>query len=657
MRRLLYLFSFSLCCVVVYTLTGCARMGQPDGGWYDEVPPRIVSSTPGEKAVNVTKKRVTINFNEFIKVDNPTENIVFCPPQIEQPDVKTTGKSIVIDFKDSLKTSTTYTIDFSDAIKDNNEGNPMGNYTYVFSTGSNIDTLEVSGYVLDAETLEPLAGSLVGLYSNLADSAFQKEPMLRVGRTDATGHFVIRGIAYGQYRVYSLMDSDGDYKFSQRSEQLGFNHDVIIPSSRPDTYQDTTWIDSLHIADIKRVPYTHFLPDDICLRAFLPKMTDRYLVKTERAEPNRFSVYFSYGHDSLPQIRPLNFNGHDAYIVESNARRDSITYWLRDTTLINQDTLRLEMSYLMTDTLGCLVQQTDTVELLPKISYEKRQKLMQDKIAKWEKKAEKERKKGKEYREPRPDLVILEPKISSASNMKPTQNVTLSFDTPLERFDTAMIHLYSKIDTLWYRAQFEVEPHGIMPRTYTLRAEWRPGVEYSLEVDSAAFCDIYGAVSDAKKVGIKIASEEEFSSLFVNVPAVKSDSGQVVVYLLDSSGKNVAESIVRDGTAEFYYVKPDKYFISVLVDDNMNGEWDTGDYEADLQPERVYFRPEPIECKAKWDVTTTFDVTTVPLYEQKPRSLVKAKGEAKKRTIVGKNLKRANDLGKKFDAEKVNSKF
>lgn len=98
----------------------------------------------------------------------------------------------------------------------------MGNYTYSFSTGEVIDTMEVSGYVLESENLEPIKGILVGLYADHADSAFKTKPMLRVSRTDSRGRFVIKGVAPGSYRIYALQDMDGNYMFSQKSEKLAF---------------------------------------------------------------------------------------------------------------------------------------------------------------------------------------------------------------------------------------------------------------------------------------------------------------------------------------------------------------------------------------------------------------------------------------------------
>ena len=355
-------------------IVSCARMGQPDGGWYDDTPPRVVHTDPADKGTGVKSKKVTITFDEFIKLEDATSKVVISPPQIEPADIKASGKKIVVELKDSLMDNTTYTIDFSDAISDNNEGNPMGNYTYSFSTGERIDTFEVSGNVLDATNLEPIKGILVGLYDDLSDTVFARKPFIRVSRTDSRGRFVIRGIAPGTYRVYALQDADGNYIYSQKSEMLAFSHETFNPYAKPDIRQDTVWRDTLRIDSIIRTPYTHFYPDDIVLRAFTALQTDRYLVKSERAEPNKLNFYFSYGNDSLPQLRGLNFNSDSAFVVDSNLKNDTITYWIKDTTLINTDSLTLEARYLITDSTGTLVMQTDTLEMIPKMSYEKRMK-------------------------------------------------------------------------------------------------------------------------------------------------------------------------------------------------------------------------------------------------------------------------------------------
>lgn len=632
------LWLFAVACLAVVS---CAKMGQPDGGWYDETPPRIVRTTPQDKGVNVSNRKISIYFDEYIQVDNPTEKVVISPPQIEQAEIKAAGKKIEVELKDSLKPNTTYTVDFSDAISDNNEGNPLGNYTYSFSTGDHIDTLEVSGYVLNAQDLEPIKGILVGLYSDLSDTIFTKQPMLRVSRTDSRGKFIIKGIAPGDYRIYALQDADNNYVFNQKSEQVAFNHDTITPTFRPDIRQDTLWRDSLHIDSIARVPYTHFLPDDITLRAFTEVQTDRYLIKSERAEPDHFTLFFSYGDSLMPQVRGLNFNSENAFITEVSEKRDTITYWLKDTMLVNQDTLRVELKYMATDTLGVLRLQTDTTDMLAKVPYEKRMKQKADRYEEWKKKQDRAKKRGREYETTFP-VELLEPKYHASSEPDPDQNVTIEMPSPLLRADTSCIHLYSKHDTLWYRSPFVFRPKPGRNRTYEILGEWRPGVEYSLEIDTLAFTDIYGKSTAPFKQGFKVKGEDSYASLLLDITGMADTT--LVVQLLNSSDEPVKETSTDNGTAEFFYIKPGTYYVRMFIDSNRNGEWDTGEYAADRQAETTYYYPEKIECKAKWDLTLTWNPTGRSLYLQKPLEITKQKPE-KEKTIKRRNQERASNMG------------
>ena len=626
---------------VLAMVCSCAKMGQPDGGWYDETPPAIVRTSPADQGVNIKAKKINIYFNEYIQVDNPTEKVVISPPQIEQAEIKPSGKKIEVELKDSLKPNTTYTIDFSDAISDNNENNPLGNYTFTFSTGDHIDTMQVAGYVLNAENLEPIKGILVGLYNNLSDTIFTKEPMLRVSRTDSRGHFVIKGVAPGDYRIYALQDADNNYYFNQKSEQLAFTHDIITPTFKPDIRQDTLWRDSLHIDSIARVPYTHFLPDDIVLRAFTEVQTDRYLIKSERNEPDHFTLFFSYGASLLPQIRGLNFNEHDAFITELSEKRDTITYWLRDTMLVNQDTLRMELKYMATDTLGVLRLQTDTMDILSKQPYEKRMKQKQDKYEEWKKKQERAKKRDKPYETEMP-AELLEPKYNVASEPDPDQNITIEMPAPLAKVDTSCVHLYSKYDTLWYRSPFVLRPKEGVNRTYELLGEWRPGIEYSLEIDTMAFTDIYGKTTAPFKQGFKVKTEDSYATLMFDITGMADTT--VVVQLLNTSDAMVKETSTTNGRAEFYYIKPGTYYARMYVDSNKNGKWDTGDYAADRQAETTYYYPEKIECKEKWDLTLTWNPMSRSLDRQKPLEITKQKPE-KEKTIKRRNQERASKLG------------
>ena len=639
---------FYICCIAL-AIVSCARMGQPDGGWYDDDPPKVIGCTPEDQATKVTTKKITILFDEYIKLTDATNKVIVSPPQLEVPDIKAAGKKIVVELQDSLMPNTTYTIDFSDAISDNNENNPMGNYTYSFSTGEQIDTFEVSGYVLDASNLEPIKGIMVGLYNDLADSAFQTKPLLRVSRTDGSGHFVVKGVAPGTYRAYALQDADGDFRFSQKSEMIGFNHQTIVPSSKPDVRTDTIWRDSLRIDALIQVPYTHFLPDDVALLAFTQEQTDRFLVKTERVEANKFSMYFSYGHSELPVIKGLNFNSDSAFVVEPSAKRDTIHYWIRDTALVNQDTLRMEITYQMTDSLGALVNQTDTLDGLAKVPFEKRKKELAKELEKWQKDLEKKRKRGMEVLDTIMPVKPLEPKYDAPSSMDPDKVVSVEMPTPLQHCDTAAVHLYSMIDSVWYESSCRMVPVPNMIRKYKILADWRPGIEYSLEVDSAAFIDIYGKASNAFKQGIKVKTEDEYSTLKLNISGVEDSA--MVVQLLNGSDKVVKQVKVKNHVAQFNYVKPDKYYISAFIDSNGNGVWDTGDYVEDRQAEAVYYYPREIECKAKWDVTQSWNVIATPVFKQKPAKITKQKPEAAKK-LKNRNAERARQLGIEYLKDK-----
>ena len=644
MKKLLYIFCIA--CVVV----GCARMGQPDGGWYDDDPPVVIGSDPADQSTNVKAKKISIYFDEFIKLEDATSKVTVSPPQLEMPEINATGKKIVVELQDSLKENTTYTIDFSDAISDNNEGNPLGNYTYSFSTGDQIDTLEVSGYVLDASNLEPVKGIKVGLYNDLADSAFKTKPMLRVSQTDSRGHFVIKGVAPGTYRAYALNDVDGDFRFSQKAEMVGFNHDTFEPTFKPDTRTDTIWRDSLHIDALKKVPYTHFLPDDITLLAFTQLQTDRFLLKTERNEPEKFSMFFSYGHPELPVIKGLNFDADSAFVVETGEKQDTIHYWLRDTTLINQDTLRMEISYMITDTLGNLVSHTDTLEALAKVPYEKRMKEKAKAFEKWQKEQEKKKKHDEKYDSIYP-VEVLKPNYQVPSSMDPDKKIEIEMPIPLQRCDTAGVHLYSMIDSVWYEAPFTFRPVEYQLRKYEIIAEWRPNIEYSLEIDSAAFEDIHGLVSGSFKQGIKVKSLDEYSTLTLNISGI-ADSLPLRVQLLNNSGGKVKEVVAHKNVVRFDYVTPGKYYVSAFVDANNNGLWDTGNYNEDLQAEAVYYYSRMIECKEKWDVTQSWDLTSVPRFRQKPQEIVKQKPEAQKKQ-QNRNAQRASDLGITYTKNKT----
>ena len=620
----------------------CASMGTPDGGPYDEMPPKFLGSSPKLHAVNVKSTKFELEFDEFIKLEKASEKVVVSPPQLEQPEIKVMGKKVVGELLDTLKDGVTYTIDFSDAIVDNNEGNPMGHFTYSFSTGSSIDTMEVSGTVLNAADLEPIKGIQVGLHKNLNDSAFTKLPFDRVSRTDSRGHFSIRGVAPGKYRIYALMDGNQNYLFDSKTEAIAFSDSIIIPSMMPATRQDTIWKDTLTIDTIKTIGYTRFMPDDIILRVFKEENTRQYFSRGQRDKENHFILKFSAKADTLPTLTGLNFDATDAFIVEPNAGNDSICYWIKDSLVYQMDTLQLKMDYLYTDSLNQLVPKTDTIYLANKLTRAQKEKLAKKEAEEKEKERKKKERKGEKVRpEPTPFLNM---KVDAPSTFDINKNIVLSFEEPVVRMDTSAIHVNVKVDTLWVKTPFLLVADSVVPRQYEILASWEPEKEYQLQIDSAAITGLYGLQTNKVEQTLKVKKLDEYGTLLLNLPGVEQTC---IVELLDSSGKVLRQQAVTpEGTADFYYLAPNtKYYIRMFDDRNGNKVWDTGVFETGIQPEEVYYFPKVWEMKANFEFEETWDVHAVPIDKQKLDEIKKQKPEETKK-VQNKNLERAKRLGR-----------
>ena len=625
--------------IVVYS---CASMGNPDGGPYDEEPPKFVRSTPKPFAINSKEKKVTIEFDEFIKLEKAAEKVVVSPPQLEQPEVKASGRKVVVGLVDSLRPNTTYTIDFADAIVDNNEGNPLGNYAFTFSTGTTIDTMEVSGTVLSASDLEPVKNIQVGLHSDLSDSAFMKKPFDRVSRTDSRGHFSIRGIAPGKYRIYALMDGNQNYLFDSKTEMIAFSDSIIIPAMEDAMRQDTIWKDSLTIDTIKSVGYTRFLPDDIILRAFKEENDRQYLTRSERDKENHFVLTFSARADTLPTLKGLNFDERDAFIIEKTDRNDSICYWIKDSLIYQMDTLEIQMDYLATDTLDRLVPQTDTLFLANKLTRAEREKLEAKAAEEKEKERKKKEKKGEKI-EPEPTK-FLTLNVDAPSAFDLDRNVYLSFDEPVASIDTAAIHMEIKKDSLWEEIPFLFVSDSVLPRKYEILAEWEPEKEYQLSIDSMAFKGVYGLHTNKVKQTMKVKKLDEYGTILLNITGADSTA---VVELLDGSGKVLRQQrITPQNTADFYYLNPGtKFYIRLFNDRNGNGVWDTGKCSEHLQPEEVYYFPKVWEMKANFEFEENWNINAVPVEKQKLDEIKKQKPEETKK-IQDRNKERARKLGR-----------
>lgn len=626
---------------VLLLAAACANPGSgPDGGPYDETPPRIVDMNPPLGRTGTQAKKVTITFDELIAVENPGEKVTISPPQINVPDIRTSGRRITVELLDTLRENTTYTIDFSDAIQDSHEGNPLGNFTYLFSTGPVLDTMEVAGHVLAAENLEPVKGILVGLHRDTCDTAFTHRPFDRVARTDSRGRFSVKGVAPGSYRVYALKDMDGDYKFSAKGEMIAFLPGLVTPSSFPDVRYDTLWRDTVRYDTILTVHYTHYVPDNLVLLAFTEANQPRHLLKTQRDVPEWFRLYFTAPSRRRPVLRGLNFDATDAFVESRSEGYDTITYWLRDTALVRLDTLSFTCTYEATDdSTGLAVEQTDTFELVPRLTVARRDKQLAERLEKWEKQRERRHKRGDFSDEQPPrDFLKFEGRVPAA--LPPDRNVSFSVSEPLARFDTAGVHLLLGPDTAQAEAPYVLRPDTLDPLRFTLYGEWRPGQQYTLRIDSAAAVGIYGHWNKREEWKFQIPALETFGTLFLTLPGADSTA---TVQLLRSDTQVYRQQRARDGRTDFYYLQPGNYYLRLFYDHNANGRWDPGEFATGRQAEEVFYFPVALQVRANWDIDQTWNVRERSLLRQKPEELVKQKADRAKQTARERNEQRLRE--------------
>lgn len=586
--------------VVMYS---CANMASPNGGPYDETPPKFVSSLPAPNQTNFKGKKVEILFDELVQLDKPSENVIITPPQMQLPIIRAAGKKVVVELKDTLKENTTYTIDFTNSISDNNEKNVFENFSFAFSTGDIIDTLEVSGILLNAENLEPMPGITIGLHRNLEDSAFVKLPFDRTSRTNDKGEFTIRNISPGSYRIYGLNDVNRDYKFDQPGEDIAFNDSIIIPSFELATRQDTLWKDSLTIDTIKTVEYTRYFPDDIQLRLFKEKFVRQYLLKPERQQENLLTVRFNSPLDTIPLPVPLNFTPADSswFFAQEIEGGTGLNFWLTDSMVWKQDTLQVELSYPKSDSLNVLRPQTDTLQFIMRRRPEKHKKKKDD--------------------EPEP-IIFLGMQVNASGSINLYDTISVTFNEPVLDLPKEVFSLDQKIDTVWTPVDFKMFPDTVNSLNYFIRRPWKYGEEYRLTVDSAAIFSLYGKWNEPYSSEFKIKNEDEYGHLFIHVIGIDAPA---YVELLNSSDTPIRKVKVKDEYAQFWDLKPDKYYTRLVVDLNDNGEWDTGNYAEKRQPEEVFYSPKRYEVMQNWKVEENWEVKATPLAKQKPLEITKNK--------------------------------
>ena len=652
-------------------LVACASIGSPEGGPRDYTPPQVVKTSPAPGTLNFKGNKVEIVFDEIVNLKDQQKKVVISPAPRTQPLIRTVGKKVTIEFRDTLLDNTTYVIDFSNAIEDNNESNQLDGYTFAFSTGDVIDTLAVSGIVLRANDLEPMQHVIVGLHSNLEDTAFTSLPLERVSRTNDRGHFTIRNLKPGNYHVFALNDVDGDYRMA-RTEDIAFLDEIIVPTTSEYTSQDTVFTFDRRVDTVMTGTHTLYLPNDLLLCMFNEGYRSHYVKQTSRPADNKLHVLFGAPNDTLPKldvIRPAE-HARDWYRVERTPANDSLFYWITDSAMIKTDTVIVAMTYLRTDTADQLEQVTDTIRFgyrKPSSQVKEEEKKAKEReerakrLAQLLEKQEKAAAQGKELNEGEleelkelqrgdpNEIPKLAMDLAKAGAIDVGDSIILKFDTPIASINPAGIHLEVKRDTLWMPYLGALPQFRLIddcnPMRYWLPVTTLPDSTYRLTIDSAAVTSVYGLYNDKLSKELKVRGLEQYANLYFKVN-VKDGA---FVELLGSGEKVMRTVPVNNGAFEFINVSPGTYYLRLTLDSNGNGKWDTGNYRDHLQPEEVYYYPKKLRLRANWDLDENWNIYQTALDMQKPDDIRRNKPEQSKNKVEKKNSRNTTDEDEEED--------
>ena len=591
-------------------ISSCANIGMPAGGAKDTIPPVLLGTYPEPKALNFHDDDVRFTFSEYILPDEISEALVISPPLAKRPTIRTKSKTLIVQFNENLKDSTTYSLDFKNSIVDNNEKNPLKNLRFSFSTGAEYDSLRVAGRVVNAFNLEPLEKALVLLQSDLHDSAVFKVLPDYIAKTDENGLFMIDNIATGKYHLFALNDLNNDLKYNEGAEEIAFVDDIVVPSAEFYEELDTLvhGVDSLLV-----LGHTHFYPDPFYLHYFTEDIFDQYIESSKRETRNKCVFIFNESVEDTFDIRLIGHGEKDWAIREFNENMDSLTLWIADTTLARYDSLNMELSYFMLDSTQNPYVYKDTLLMIYS------DKKVDEK---------KSRRRGEDEKTEEKTVPQFNWAVDLPATMELNGKIRLTSPEPIESFDSTRVNLFLKDDTLKTPLPFKIQRDKKGFHSYLVSYDWEPETSYTLTVDSASCINIFGITSKAVLRSFKTREEDYYGSLTFSLSNVQ---GPMILQLLKNDDK---ETVLRealfsqDGDVTFNLLAPEKYKVKIIYDTNNNGVWDTGSYQDKIQPERVAYINEVIKLRSNWSETHKWDVTPDNTFE---KNIIDKEAEEKKR--------------------------
>ena len=546
----------------------CANTSTPpEGGPKDTIPPVIVEVLPADMSINhprdIRHSQVSFEFNEYVALNNPSSYIFLSPPQTKPPTAKIKGKKVVVSFAEPLDSSRTYSLSLGEAVKDNNEGNPFPPYTISFSTGGHIDSLFVSGNIVEASSMLPMPNVTVLFHTDPSDSAIFKVLPKAAAKSDAWGYFTVRNLqADTVYRVFAIEDLNNNNLYDPDQERVAFLDTLVLPSSiMRDSLPELMQISMLDTAACLA------RPAQLSLSMFKELSQRQILRAKERVSRRQMYLKFAAPY---PQIDSLIIDGipDEKLIKEYNFYRDSIVIWINEQGGVH-DTLQMRLSYMKTDdSLNILVPVTDTIKMI--------------------------RPKGKMVENKRGEMVeevdtVAAYKVDATPENIDQNGIIITFESPMitTPFDSVTFTVKNTREQV-SDAPFTVEQDTADIKKFVIRPQEKlmPGFEYTLRIPDSLFMDIDGIYCDSLRKTFSLPQDEKLSSLTIEASNVHE---KYLVELVDEKRTKVYRSYSIDSASVllFPYLKAGKYSIRITEDKNGNGQVDTGSLLDRKQPEKV----------------------------------------------------------------------
>lgn len=532
---------FSLIVFVVLVLGSCASRVQPNGGAKDTKAPKLVSSEPANEATLFKGDKITLNFDEFVELKDGGTGIIVSPPLINPPDISLKGKSIQIRFKETLDTSTTYTVSIGKSVTDITEGNALTEMGFAFSTGGEIDSMRISGNVSDAYTNKPSKGVLIMLYNELNDSLPYKKTPRYFARSDEQGNYTIRNIKKGTYLIFALDDTNSNYLFDQPDEKIGFQMNSLVV--------DTANLESINI------------------RMTLEKQTRQRLLKNIFEQPGKITLKYA-----VP-VEKFNISNQDGspvnYYSEFKSGDDSLIVWVPKN---NTDSLSI---FCKSTALG--IDRTDTLAFstTPKFKTKagRNSKVKSDTLLTFSTNLE-------------------NGKIRFAEKLKVVPNHPSKLIHPDRIFWVIAKDTIKMTNTQNSETGFEFE--------YSLPS--MPANTGNLVCMPGAFRDIFSMENDTTSIPVSILTEDDLGLLDFKIQSSLLKD-PLLLELLDSKNKVVFKQKVKLGESlVFENLTPGKYTARLVVDTNNDEQWTNGKFITRKSPEIMYYFSGDISIRSGWDL-------------------------------------------------------